>query len=259
MHVVIGDDHYLGLIGISQENLERAWLRCNKCGHLSNSVRLSKTELQLLYDRFRDQEWRHESPNAYFDRITLLEPSESENYQKMQLIIRELGPTMPQSIRRMLDIGCGAGVLIHTAKQLLGGEWSFYGIEPTASFADLASKRTSARVVAANYSPGIFGYQQFDLATCCQVLEHIEKPREFLNGIRSDLRDGGYLYLEVPDLSDFGSLKMTHDRFMSQHISYFSSSTLSSMLEESSFSVVANEVTRTVRGRNNLWFFAQAI
>jgi 2-polyprenyl-3-methyl-5-hydroxy-6-metoxy-1,4-benzoquinol methylase len=255
---VSGVDQYLNVLGISHGNLERSWLRCHECGHLSNSVRLELQEQRTLYQKFRDQEWRKESPDAYFNRITSLTPSESENYQKIELIKRKLGIAPSDSRGKMIDIGCGGGVLIHTAKLVFGENWQFFGVEPTESFALLASRRTGASVIAAEYHPGIFVNQQFDLATCCQVLEHVERPQEFLNGIRGDLKDGGNLYLEVPDISDFDSLERSHDRFMCQQFSYFSRSILSTMLEHLRIIEVASGVTKTVRNRNNLWVIAQA-
>lgn len=256
---VHGPDHYLDLIGKDYESLARFWIRCDECTHRHNSVRLSIDELRVLYDRFRDQEWRQETPDQYFDRITSLPTSQSENSRKVDLILsllREL--EAGGQGRRMIDIGCGGGVLIDAFKRRLVNDWSFFGVEPTNSFAELAARRTGANVVNDNYRSGLFGLAKFDLATCCQVLEHLEKPREFLSQIRLDLREGAWLYLEVPDESDFETLPADHDRFMAQHISYFGTDRLQRMLEAQGFVIGHSGVLKTVRGRNNLWFLAAA-
>lgn len=262
MSSVAGEDSYLKLLQLTLPDEERWWLRCVICGHFSNSVRLSAAELETLYQKFRDEEWRSESPDQYFDRITSLDPASSENFQKMSLIITELGAAEGGGIsntnRRMLDIGCGGGVLLNTAKQFLDADWLFFGVEPTESFAELATRRTGASVVSDDYQHGLFDGLRFGLATCCQVLEHVSTPREFLRSIRLDLEDGGYLYLEVPDVSDFSTLENSHDRFMAQHISYFSSTLLVPLLSDTGFKIWNNGVTSTVRGRNNLWIIAQA-
>lgn len=258
MRQVTSDDHYLDLIGKSYATSRRQWFRCVTCGHVHNSVRLTDSELEQLYKRFRDQEWRNETPDEYFDRITSLPLTESENSKKMD-IIEEWTRIGQRSSGSALDVGCGGGVLIETMRRRLHGNWSFFGVEPTSSFAELASRRTGAHVVNSNYQSGIFGAQKFELITCCQVLEHLGAPNQLLSDVRSDLAGDGYFYLEVPDISDFETLPDGHDRFMAQHVSYFSEPVLRAALEQSGFNVVQQGVATTVRGRNNLWFVSQAL
>jgi len=251
-------DVYLGLVGIDESSMVREWRKCVSCGHIYNSAQFDSTEIKKLYDEFRNQEWRKESPDEYFDRITAMPAAASENSQKMSLLQRVVGSEKLSQGGAAIDIGCGGGVLLHTAKKALGAGWSFYGVEPTPSFAELGSRRTGAAVINGNYRAGLFADIKFDLAMCCQVLEHLDRPSEFVGEIRSDLRGEGLLYLEVPDISDFQTLPEDHDRFMVQHISYFSQPTLEKLLTRSNFKILDSGVSTTVRGRNNLWFMAQA-
>ena len=96
-----------------------------------------------------------------------------------------------------------------------------------------------------------------DLITCCQVLEHLDSPRQLLSDILLDLTAEGYSYLKVPDIAEFLTLPENHDRFMVPHISYFSEPVLRRALEAVGFEIVHRGVTTTVRGRNNLWFILQ--
>jgi len=123
--IVSGLDHYLDLIGREYGTTDRYWARCVDCGHLHNSVRLSAAELKILYHRFRDQDWRKESPDEYFDRITSLPVTESENSKKME-IIEEWTKIGQRSSGNALDIGCGGGVLIETMRRRLRGNWGFW-------------------------------------------------------------------------------------------------------------------------------------
>lgn len=251
-------DVYLGLVGIDESSMVREWRKCVSCGHIYNSAQLDSTEIKKLYDEFRNQEWRNETPDQYFDRITSLGASESENSAKAKLLLDHLSDdTLPRG-GSLIDIGCGGGVLIHTLQNCFPGNWEFYGVEPTTSFADLAARRTKADIRSVMYESGLFPNCQFEVATCCQVLEHLSEPRGFLAHVHQDLVRDGWLYLEVPDISDFSSLPSNHDRFMIQHVSYFSESVLRNLLESSSFVLRHVGVTRTVRERNNLWCLAQA-
>lgn len=251
-------DDYLDLIGMSYDSLAREWLQCESCHHVHNSIRLSPQELVTLYERFRDQEWRKESPDEYFDRITALPSAQSENSQKISILKQAAGWRNLSQGGAVIDIGCGGGVLLHTAKKVLGTEWNFYGVEPTPSFAELGARRTGAKVINGNFKAGLFPGIKFELAMCCQVLEHLNNPVEFMGEIRKDFTDDGLPYLKVPDISDFQTLPQDHDRFMVQHISYFSHPILQSLLTRSSFKILDSGVMTTVRGRNNLWLLARA-
>ena len=143
------------------------------------------------------------------------------------------------------------GVFIHTFKTYFPG-WRACGVEPTTSFAKLASRRLSEKVVVGNYSAGIFPENKFDLISINQVLEHVLDPYSFLLDIRKDLADGGCVYIEVPDISDFETLPPEHDRFQMQHLWYFSTTSLYNICKLTGYKVLAIETQRTYRGRNNL-------
>ena len=251
-----GADTYLELAGVPLGEAVREWQRCSDCGHIFNSIQLEESELERLYERFREEEWRRETPDEYFDRITRLPPEESENLEKAQLIVKNLGSELDAG-GKLLDIGCGGGVLIDTLQRTFPRGWSFFGVEPTPSFASLAERKTGAQVKCSMYSSGLFDSVSFSAATCCQVLEHVPDPRDFLAEVRADLDSEAWFYLEVPDESDFENLDVNHDRFMSQHISYFSNDVLRRLLESQGFEVLQFGVSKTVRKRNNLWFLAK--
>ena len=256
--VVEGCDDYLDLLSIPYEGLKRQWLRCSVCSHLSNSVRLDQVEIAELYSLFRDSAFRNELPDDYFNRITTLPASRSENFQKLTYLTSKVD-CQSGARKTMLDIGCGGGVLMHTAKQVMGDEWRFSGVEPTVSFAELAARRTGARVYAGDYRAGLFDEEKFGLVTCCAVLEHVPHPRKFLEMIREDLIDGGLLFLEVPDVSEFTELPMTHDHFMCQHISFFSRQTLVALLEAAGLDCIDVAVIASLRAHRTLRCIARAI
>jgi len=73
-----------------------------------------------------------------------------------------------------------------------------------------------------------------------------------LHNIYSDLKKSGYFYIEVPDASDFNELPKDHDRFLAQHLWYFSEKSLTSILKKVGFNIIEIEKQRTRRERNNL-------
>jgi len=245
------NDPYLQIINPSYDKSEPCrWVSCEKCGFFYHDPQLDDEDVRVLYDRFRDVSFRNESPNEYFDRITNLPNDESENHEKVTWLRGHL----PREIRPhalLLDVGCGGGVFIHTFKRLFPG-WRACGVEPTNSFAKLASRRLSEEVIVGPYSAGLFPDKKFDLISINQVLEHIINPKSFLLDIKQDLAEGGFIYIEVPDVSDFETLPPEHDRFQMQHLWYFSMASFSNLCGLTDYKILAIEKQRTYRGRNNL-------
>ena len=90
-----------------------------------------------------------------------------------------------------------------------------------------------------------------------KVLEHVPDPLPFLKVMYADLKKGGLLFIEVPDVSDIYSLPSTHDRFWIPHIYFFSANTLSALLRKVGFHIVAHRVIETTRQRSYLQFVAE--
>jgi len=230
--------------------MERSLLSCMGCGFVYHDPQLDDSDAQILYEKFRDFTFRNETADEYFNRITNYPPEESENYQKVEWIKKVIPAHIIKS-GRLLDIGCGGGVFLHTFLKNTNG-WSIWGIEPTPAFAELAARRLECPVVASPYARGIFKDMKYDLISVNQVLEHLLDPIKFLTDIGYELNAGGYVYLEVPDISDLLELPNNHDRFQMQHLWIFSKETLKKLCEIANFRVVKIDVIKTLRGRNNL-------
>lgn len=243
-------DDYLNLIHPLYQHNARRLVICESCGFVYHDPQLDERDIEALYDRFRDASFRNESPDVYFDRITSLPKAESENLAKVEWLRANASEQLLRG-GRLLDIGCGGGVFIHTFLQNVGG-WDAAGVEPTPAFAELAGRRLARPVMAGIYRSGLFAGQRFDLISINQVLEHVVDPVAFLRDVRKDLDDTGLVYLEVPDVLDLGFLAPTHDRFMMQHLWVFSRSSLANICRRAGYRVVALDQQVTIRQKRNL-------
>jgi 2-polyprenyl-3-methyl-5-hydroxy-6-metoxy-1,4-benzoquinol methylase len=120
---------------------------------------------------------------------------------------------------KVLEIGCGVGAL---ARLMAERADRIDLIEPnlglsTASFDDERIR----------FLPGFFPAasqgQRYDLIVCRQVLEHVDRPVEFLRAIRAHLEPEGEAYIEIPSadyIIDHASLVDFH--YM--HVQYFTAS-----------------------------------
>lgn len=242
-------DYYIELINPAYYDGERKIVICEDCGFVYRDPQLDAEDLKILYDRFRDMSLRGEAPDAYFDRITSLPPAESENTAKAAWLTRHIYEHLAKPGRH-LDIGCGGGVFIHTFLEK-NPDWLAFGVEPTPAFAEVAGRRLNRPVICGSYRSGLFP-GKFDLITINQVLEHIQDPVAFLKDVQSDLAPNGMVYIEVPDILDFGHLPAEHDRFLVQHLWIFSEASLTNVCQQAGYEINIVDHQITVRGKRNV-------
>ena len=110
---------------------------CNECGFVYRSPALTNLELDVLYERYDQDVFSNTTPDDYFDKIISLSNDESENWQKIAWLKEVIRKKGTGNIREALDIGCGGGTLLHTAREQLFLE-KVAGVELNAVYADLA-------------------------------------------------------------------------------------------------------------------------
>ncbi len=98
---------------------------------------------------------------------------------------------------KLLDIGCGNGRLLLSAKE---DAWKVNGIELSEFYASEINSRYSIDVIAANF----FEYDNtlgvFDVTVLRHVLEHLPDSVTAMNKINQSLKVGGYGVLEFPNI-----------------------------------------------------------
>lgn len=241
-------DPYLALIN-DDTSLQRKWMVCRDCGLVFHTPQFEEHETADLYKRYRDESFRDETPDAYFDRISSYPPEKSENHKKVTWL-RAVDAIASGTNRAILDVGCGGGLFLNSFISQ-NPDWQVFGVEPTPNYAELAGRRLNAEVQCGPYRPNLFS-RKFDLISMIQVLEHVADPVAFLRQAKADLTDDGLVYLEVPHIYDIRDLPPTHDRFMMVHYWYFSENSLSNVCRKAGFEPVHMERQVSVRNRNNL-------
>jgi 2-polyprenyl-3-methyl-5-hydroxy-6-metoxy-1,4-benzoquinol methylase len=96
---------------------------------------------------------------------------------------------------RFLDVGCGGGFLVETARDL---GWSAEGTEVSAAAAEFGRGRgltIHVGVLADAKLPAA----AFDVITMMEVVEHVPSPVALLAECAALLRPGGALYLTTPN------------------------------------------------------------
>jgi SAM-dependent methyltransferase len=136
--------------------------------------------------------------------------------------------------KTVADFGCGIGLFLDA---VTGVARSTIAVEPMKRFKAIL-ERKGHRYYA---YPGQIKKESVDLAVCFDVLEHIEKPVEFLVSLKRSMKKGASLYIAVPNKNDI----LTHVckegalPFLSctAHVFYYDLDSLSFALEKSGFAI----------------------
>ncbi|TND10606.1 MAG: type 12 methyltransferase [Bacteroidetes bacterium] len=96
---------------------------------------------------------------------------------------------------KLLDIGCGTGHFLHTAKT---GGWETIGIEPSESARKVAREKFGINAFEEDHLVQLQA-QSFDVITMWHVLEHVPFLNERVAELKRLLKPGGVLIVAVPN------------------------------------------------------------
>lgn len=130
-----------------------------------------------------------------------------------RLIADEVGRLLrPDGSARILDVGCGAGLLFETLMPF----GRVQGVEYDPAIAAQAGA-LNARIWVGPFDETFQPGHRFDLVIMADVLEHLENPGVALRKVASLLAENGCLLITVPA---FGWLWTLHDQINGHHTRY---------------------------------------
>lgn len=162
-----------------------------------------------------------------------------QNFARTLRHLQSLG-TSADGVRplRVLDFGCAIGLFLQLANE---AGWESYGIEPDTALAKYAQERLGLNVYNGVLSDAHFPDGFFDIVVSFQVFEHLFDPANELCEIARVLRPGGWIAIDVPSIDNiwYRLLRGRHRHFATpQHLYFYTSATLSRLLEKAGFEVV---------------------
>lgn len=144
---------------------------------------------------------------------------------------QEMLPFLPADCRRLLDVGCGAGLFGEMVKRRR--EVEVWGVEPVRSVAAKASVKLD-HVIVGTFSPQAeLPEGAFDCIIFNDVLEHMMAPEQALRYAKTLLSPDGSIVASIPNIrylpilwplvvrggweyGDCGVLDRTHVRFFTR-------------------------------------------
>jgi methionine biosynthesis protein MetW len=145
---------------------------------------------------------------------------------------------------RVLDIGCGTGVLMDLLQKSKGVD--IVGIEPNAERAEVS--RRKGFIVFDGYvsTETLEPLGQFDVILLADVLEHLPDPYSMLSTIKPYLKSDGRLVVSVPNVAHWSvRLNLLFGRFDYQsygimdatHLRWFTDKGIRLLLTESGYKI----------------------
>jgi SAM-dependent methyltransferase len=204
---------------------------CRACGFCFASELPSQAELDAYYQN--QSKYEHDTRRSG--------PSEYDT-RRLPLAVGIIADWVPDKSARILDIGCANGGLLAELRK--NGYENVFGADPSPVCASTARDLYDIEVTTASLFeiPSKLGV--FDFVILGSVLEHILDLGGAAQKIRSLLKPGGSVYIEVPDMTRCSLLNdAPFQEFSVEHINFFGPISLQNLWQKHGFVTAAFKQT----------------
>lgn len=202
---------------------DRDVMRCAGCGHF---VAATELDLSHLYERDYVDSTYGDRMAAAYERVMDLAPERSDNAARVARIVDELGDR-----GSVLDVGSGLGVF---PVRMQEAGWTVTALDPDARACAHLRSRIGATTIQADFlEADLESRGKFDLITFNKVLEHVDDPMAMLSRAVSLLREGGAVYVELPDGESAAEVGPSREEFFIEHLQVYSMASIALLIERS--------------------------
>ena len=211
-----------------------SYVRCAGCGLVQINP---QPVVESVKSRYGDEYLAYEIENEEkFLVLQQLGLADAGFFQIERELMGRKGapPGSPQRRPRVLDVGCATGALLAFLK---GRNWQVTGAEISPS-AEYARDKRGLDVRRMSVEDCRFPDASFDVVLASHLIEHLNRPREFIREVARILCPGGYFLLTTPNIDGFQA-RLFQSRWRGaifDHLYLFSVRTLKAMLKAEGFS-----------------------
>ena len=200
------------------------FVRCRNCGLV-----IQNPQPTSLVERYDEEYFEYEIENQ-------------ENFFDLMLkglndvaFFEDIVPTLPTH-RRILDIGCATGRLLHHFKGL---GWDTAGVDLCFESAAYGNREYGVNIVAKTLGDAAFPEAFFSVTHSSHLIEHVQNPSELVKEVMRILLPGGVFICITPTLDGLQA-RFFGSRWRSaipDHMTLFNKATLTMLLEEAGFEI----------------------
>ena len=208
---------------------------CQRCGLVYNDPMPTDEDLKNFYSgHLVENKNMDEEYNKLVGRLSKID---EEKFQKISNFLR---PHIEKIDRtsEVVDIGCGSGALLWKIKKDCG--LRTVGIEPDKLKSRVAKEHFKIDEVRNEFFEEFVNQteRKFDMVSLRHVLEHLKDPNGVLSSLKGILKKDGYLFIVVPNVSDFKPSKSLEDSFEYGHVYSYTPRTLQLLLLKNGYKIV---------------------
>lgn len=153
--------------------------------------------------------------------------------QKIKLVEKHTNTTE----KKLLDIGCGTGDFLATAKK---HSWNIAGVEPDENALQIATEKTETEIHS-NEVLSKMDDQSFDAITMWHVLEHVPNLKEHISTLKRLLKPNGTIFIAVPNFNShdanlYKEFWAAYD--VPRHLWHFSQGSIKKLFSQENMKVV---------------------
>lgn len=208
----------------------RSMWQCGGCLHIVN---VHKMDLDGIYDAdYWDRTYGGTRMAQTFEKIMGLPPERSDNrarVERVDAVAKSL--TGRDRAGDLLDVGSGLAVF-PAAMRAKG--WSCLALDPDARGAQHARDRAGVEAVAGDFMRVDLD-KRFDLITFNKVLEHVRDPVAMLSRSAQFLKQGGVVYVELPDGEGAIGESAGREEFFVEHHDAYSAASITLLAVKAGF------------------------
>lgn len=175
---------------------------------------VSKENFELRYNKDLELLETHPQPSEedlskYYSSVDYISHTNSKRnlFERVYHLVRKIALKRKLKLlesfkvdeRKLLDVGCGTGDFLQTAKN---ANWTVSGIEPDENARVIANQKADDSVYGIEQLKK-FKNQSFDVITLWHVLEHLPKLEEHISIFKSLLKSNGRLVIAVPNYKSY--------------------------------------------------------
>ncbi|MBJ7348223.1 MAG: class I SAM-dependent methyltransferase [Thermoleophilaceae bacterium] len=200
--------------------------RCRSCGFVFAASRTA-AQLQELYG------------DEYFDEFHCgTSYREDAAQHRFESQIRRDWICEYVAHGRLLEIGSAAGFFLDEMRAV---SFEVHGVEPAQATAAFAREELGLDVRTGFIEDVELPDGRFDVVAAWHVVEHIFKPQQAMQRLRSVINSDGLLFLEVPNIASVSAKHFKENWFHldpKHHVGFYDAKTIGLLLESTGFEVV---------------------